>query len=234
MSTCFDTTRVRSKLSRQNLLATAILEPEIDRDVFQDLLMGDSRVTSVAQRLWAKIVRPGDTVVDGTIGNGYDTAYLTKLVTEDGKVGRVVGFEVQEMAIRTTKHKLEDDPELSPAQVSSVELHHACHSKIGEFVGPMEARLVCFNLGYLPGGDKDIMTLAPTTLAALQAATEATMPGGLVNIIAYIRHEGGQDEYDTVLGFVRGLDSRRWNVVMGDVLNRDRSPVLICCYRRTE
>jgi len=96
----------------------------------------------------------------------------------------------------------------------------------------MEARLVCFNLGYLPGGDKDITTLAPTTLAAIQAATEATMPGGVVNIIAYIRHDGGEDEYNTVLQFVKGLGSRTWNVVIGDVLNRNRSPVLICCYRR--
>ena len=58
------------------------------------------------------------------------------------------------------------------------------------------------------------------------------MPGGVVNIIAYIRHDGGEDEYNTVLQFVKGLDSRTWNVVIGDVLNRDRSPVLICCYRR--
>jgi len=170
-------------------------------------------------------------VVDATVGNGYDTACLAKLaVMEDGEAGRVVGFDVQDMAIRTTAYKLEN--ELSSAQVSRVELHQTCHSKIGEFVKPMEARLVCFNLGYLPGGDKDITTLAPTTLAAIQAATEATMPGGVVNIIAYIRHDGGEDEYNTVLQFVKGLDSRTWNVVIGDVLNRNRSPVLICCYRR--
>eukprot|EP00959_Pyramimonas_sp_CCMP1952_P202419 4232732-Pyramimonas_sp.AAC.2 len=30
-------------------------------------------------RLWSKIVQPGDTVVDGTVGNGYDTAYLTQV-----------------------------------------------------------------------------------------------------------------------------------------------------------
>eukprot|EP00959_Pyramimonas_sp_CCMP1952_P471132 9497906-Pyramimonas_sp.AAC.2 len=58
------------------------------------------------------------------------------------------------------------------------------------------------------------------------------MPGGLVNIIVYIGHEGGEEEYGTVLGFVKGLDPKTWNVVLGDVINRDHSPVLVCCYRK--
>jgi len=58
----------------------------MDRDIFQEFLEGESRVTSVAQRLWSKIVQPGDTVVDATVGNGYDTACLAKLaVMEDGR-----------------------------------------------------------------------------------------------------------------------------------------------------
>jgi len=205
------------------------------RDAFEEFLMGSGRVTTVSHKLWEKLVQPGDTVVDGTVGNGHDTLNLAKLaVTEGGDAGRVVGFDVQDVAIRATACKLDQD--LTPAQAARVELLHLCHSRMGEFVRPREARLVCFNLGYLPGGDKDVMTLSSSTTAALQAATEAIMVGGLLNIIAYRhehQHDGGEDEYATVLSFVRALEPKEWNVVSGDMLNRHRSPVLICCYRKT-
>ena len=40
-----------------------------------------------------RAVRPGDRVVDATMGNGKDTAFLAELVGEDG---HVTAFDVQE------------------------------------------------------------------------------------------------------------------------------------------
>jgi Putative rRNA methylase len=51
-------------------------------------------------------------------------------------------------------------------------------------------RLVCFNLGYLPGSSKELVTKPDTTLAALDAALEVVMVGGLVSIAVYVGHEG--------------------------------------------
>lgn len=52
-------------------------------------------------------------------------------------------------------------------------------------------RLIAFNLGYLPGGDKGMITRSETTLLALEAAKRILMPGGLISLVVYVGHPGG-------------------------------------------
>lgn len=56
----------------------------------------------------------------------------------------------------------------------------------------MYFRLVAFNLGYLPGGDKEITTMSDTTLLALEAAGRIVEPGGLISIVVYVGHPRGR------------------------------------------
>ena len=49
-------------------------------------------MTSIAQAVWSRFVRPGDTVVDATCGNGHDTKWLAQAV---GPSGRVFAFDIQ-------------------------------------------------------------------------------------------------------------------------------------------
>ena len=44
------------------------------------------RVLPFSKSLLEKIVTKGETVIDGTAGNGYDTLFLAQLVGENGKV----------------------------------------------------------------------------------------------------------------------------------------------------
>lgn len=53
-------------------------------------------------------------------------------------------------------------------------------------------RLVAFNLGYLPGGDKTIITESQTTAEAFNVAMEILMPGGLISLVVYVGHPGGR------------------------------------------
>ena len=60
-------------------------------------------------RHWAKAlicaaVGEGGTVVDATMGNGYDTAWLCGLVGPDG---RVFAFDIQPEAVARTRARLE-------------------------------------------------------------------------------------------------------------------------------
>lgn len=50
---------------------------------------------------------------------------------------------------------------------------------------------MAFNLGYLPGGDKQLKTGAETTLRALKAASNVLQAGGLISVVAYTGHPGG-------------------------------------------
>jgi hypothetical protein len=51
-----------------------------------------------------------------------------------------------------------------------------------------------FNLGYLPGGDKHLITQTESTLVALQSAGKLLAKDGLLTIMAYPGHPGGDDE----------------------------------------
>ena len=75
------------------------------------------------------------------------------------------------------------------------------------------ASLVVFNLGYLPGGDKEVTTTAEGTTRALLAAERAVMPGGAVSVTLYPGHAEGEREAQAVLEHVAALDVGRWSVV---------------------
>ncbi|MBA0816393.1 hypothetical protein Gohar_001059, partial [Gossypium harknessii] len=52
--------------------------------------------------------------------------------------------------------------------------------------------LVAFNLGYLPGGDKGIITTSKTTLLALEVSKKMLILGGLISLVVYVGHPGGR------------------------------------------
>jgi hypothetical protein len=57
---------------------------------------------------------------------------------------------------------------------------------------------VTFNLGYLPGGDKSVVTQTTTTRMALRLSMDLLRPGGLLVVVAYRGHPGGPEECDAV------------------------------------
>ncbi|KAL6620511.1 hypothetical protein ACP70R_035650 [Stipagrostis hirtigluma subsp. patula] len=153
---------------------------------------GNRKATEVAHAVWRSIVQKGDTVVDATCGNGNDTLALLKMVADERGQGRVYGMDIQDSAIESTssflKMAVNDDSERD-----LVKLFPICHSKMEEIV-PKDypVRLVAFNLGYLPGGDKTLITVPRTTELALQAASRIIGSGGLISVLVYIGHPGGR------------------------------------------
>ena len=72
-----------------------------------------------------------------------------------------------------------------------------------------------FNLGYLPGGDKNRTTGISTTLAALEASFMLLTTGGRITILAYTGHPGGQEETEAVKEWVRGLPAGSYRAALG-------------------
>ena len=62
-----------------------------------------------------------------------------------------------------------------------------------------------FNLGYLPGGEKEIITRPATTLPALAQSLEILTPGGVLTVVCYRGHPGGREEYEAVLAWLESL-----------------------------
>ena len=164
------------------------------------------RLTERAHEIVSAVVSTGDVVIDATAGNGHDTCFLAQLVGSDGVV---FAFDVQPTALARTAERLEQHG-LSAARLCESD-HAALQSVIpGELQGLIAA--VMFNLGYLPGGDKSVITRRESTLAALNASLTVLRSGGVVTILAYPGHPGGDSETDAVTEFVAELNEKEFEM----------------------
>ncbi|MEM1269109.1 MAG: class I SAM-dependent methyltransferase [Bacteroidota bacterium] len=182
------------------------------------------KATDEAHRLMALAVKPGDTVVDATVGNGFDTEQLARWV---GPAGRVIGFDVQALAIHATRHRLE-----RAGLADRVELHEAGHETMGDHV-PDGLAAAVFNLGYLPRADKTIVTQPATTVPALDAAFERLRAGGLLCVVIYTGHNGGAEEAAAVEAWAQAIPSDAAIVTRMQRVNPQRpAPYLVTVQRR--
>ena len=148
----------------------------------------------------AVVLRPGDIAIDATVANGHDTLFLA---TQVGPAGKVYGFDIQQQALDSAWQRL--DAAGASGQVS---LYHAGHEVMAMLLPEsMEGRVkaVMFNLGYLPGGDKQRTTMTSTTLAALQTALSLLAPGGVISLLAYTGHPGGREEAERLKAWAGSL-----------------------------
>ncbi|KAJ0253502.1 Uncharacterized protein HA466_0111800 [Hirschfeldia incana] len=202
-------------------------------DVFVGYLFGRKKATEVAHVVWEKVIQKGDMVIDATCGNGNDTLAMLKMVTDDsdGCGGCVYALDIQKDAIDSTSALL--DQTLGSKEKERVKLFNMCHSKMEEIVPENSSvRMVAFNLGYLPGGDKSLITVSSSTLSALKATERVLMPGGLISLVVYIGHPGGREELEVVEAFGSGLPVSDWVCCKLQMLNRPLAPVLVFMFKR--
>ena len=143
----------------------------------------------------------GDVAIDATVGNGHDTLFLAACVAE---TGRVYGFDVQTRAIEATRQRLMDHQMLD-----RVRLIHASHAKMADYVDA-GVKGIMFNLGYLPGADKTLVTLLETTLQAVDASCRLLKEGGVMTVLAYPGHVGGDVETAALRDWCQRLDAQRF------------------------
>ena len=90
-----------------------------------------------------------------------------------------------------------------------------------ELIGTI--RVVTFNLGYLPGGNKELITKPETTLSALIQAYDYLTEDGIISLIVYRGHPGGQDEYDQLEKLMK---EKNWAFEKSTGNQSDDCPVL--------
>ncbi|MGE6377840.1 class I SAM-dependent methyltransferase [Peribacillus muralis] len=180
------------------------------------------RILPFARILLEKTVQPGDIAVDGTMGNGFDTAFLAGLT---GETGHVYSFDIQNEAIQNTRAKLENEG-----------LHNRCtlihdgHEQLNKYlrkehVGKITGAI--FNLGYLPGGDKSIITQADTTKAAIEQLFELLAPEGIIILVIYHGHPGGSQERDALMDYVQNFPQQKAHILKYGFINQANNPPFI-------
>ncbi len=160
----------------------------------------------------------GDVAVDFTMGNGYDTEFLSKTV---GPNGRVYAFDIQKQAVESTAKRLKEVgcPE-------NYTLIHDSHQFVKNYVKePFKAGM--FNLGWLPGGDKSITTLRESTLPAIEAAIDLMDRDAILNVAVYPGHAEGEAEGEMICEYLAGISRHKVCATKVKILNSPTSPYFI-------
>ena len=160
-------------------------------------------LTAIAHDALSGMLDCGDRAVDATVGNGHDTLFLASRLAPDGQV---IGFDIQQAALNAANARL-----IAAGLDANVTLLSCGHERLGENLPPDwhgSVSAVMFNLGYLPGGDKRLITHADTTLAALQQALSVLRIGGLISLMVYPGHPGADAEVRAVLGWLAQIGRR--------------------------
>ncbi|MFS0613950.1 class I SAM-dependent methyltransferase [Lederbergia ruris] len=181
--------------------------------------MGIEPILTYVRSLLTRTVQKDDMVVDATVGNGHDTVFLAKLVGENGKV---YGFDIQAQAIEQTMKRLRTEN-----IEGHVELFQTGHEHVASYLstknqGQLAAAI--FNLGYLPKGDKAIVTKPKTTITAIEQLLPLLKVGGILVLVVYHGHEGGAEERDALLEYVSSLDQEFFHVLQYAFLNQRNHP----------
>lgn len=186
-------------------------------------------LTQLAHEALRPVIQPGDVAIDATAGNGHDTLFLAGLV---GPTGHVYAFDVQSEALEQTRLLLE------PNCLERVTLLQADHAELKRMIPSREyPRIsgIVWNLGYLPGGEKHIVTQADSTRRSLQDGLEILRSGGVATVLAYPGHPGGREECALVEHYLNQLPENSFEVrMMVDSQNPGLSPRLFVIHKQDD
>jgi hypothetical protein len=175
--------------------------------------------TALAHSLWQSTILPHqDTVIDATCGNGKDCLALAKMlfpyndasnqdVSSSSPQPQLIGIDIQSRAIANTQRSLLSSlpSEIYYNHVSVLKQSHEHLMNVP--ADTQSVGLVCYNLGYLPGGTtdnyKETQTQTQTTLNSITDASLLLRVGGLLSVMTY--PASNMEESRAVEHFVEGL-----------------------------
>ncbi|KAK4523464.1 hypothetical protein GAYE_PCTG60G1360 [Galdieria yellowstonensis] len=172
--------------------------------------------------VWSSYVQPGDTCIDATCGKGRDSLQMAKLI---GPQGFLLACDIQSCAVEQTEALLRS--ELDASQCPQIKMVCASHELLSEYVKDNSVRLISYNLGYLPNGDRNIRTTAQTTRNSLERLLPKLCCSGIISLVCYVGHSGGFEERNEILKYVATLPKNLWCVTFHEWINRSLAPSIV-------
>ena len=166
---------------------------------------------ALAKKYWKDLLQTERSIaIDATCGNGHDTLFLAGICS-------VIGLDIQSQAIQNTEILLQKHHKKAT-------LYPLSHEFIDSLPLPYPPRLIVYNLGYLPHGDKSLTTQTETTLASVKKSLAMLCEGGALSITCYPGHEEGAKEEKALAEWIAQLP---WAIVHHRWPERLRAPSLI-------
>ncbi|TFJ92827.1 class I SAM-dependent methyltransferase [Lentibacillus salicampi] len=183
-------------------------------------------IINYSHHLMEEAVIQGDTVIDATCGNGHDTVFLSRLV---GDEGHVFGFDIQDQAIANTQERLRQNGLTNTRIIKDSHsnfIHHIPVDQLTRLGGAI------FNLGFLPGSDKSIITQSETTILAIEGILSHMKQNGMIVLVVYHGHEGGDLEREQLMRYVHLLDQKLYHVLYYGFINQKNDPPFILAIQK--
>lgn len=181
------------------------------------------RILPYAKTLLKTHVMPQSVVIDATCGNGNDTLYLADLVPQ----GYVYGFDIQDQALTATNAKTKN--------YNNVTLIKDSHANVAKHIKPEHQGTIdaaIFNLGYLPNGDKSIVTQPTSTIKAIQSIFDMLATEGIIILVIYSGHAEGAVEKDVLMEYLHQFDQQHAHILQYQFINQQNNPPFICAIEK--
>lgn len=178
--------------------------------------MNQSQITHWCHEIIRSQAKAGGFYIDATMGNGRDTLFLCEFA---GKTGRVLAFDVQQTAINATERLLEENGVLKRA-----DLILDGHEHMDLYARENSADVICFNFGYLPGGDHKIATTADTSVTAIKKGLGILSSGGMMSLCIYSGGDTGFAEKEAILAYLKIIPPKEYTVIINEYYNRENNP----------
>lgn len=176
------------------------------------------QTTELAMHIISAYIEKGSIIVDATCGNGNDTLSLAQSLPS-----KLYCFDIQKDAIDKTRSLLLDRGYAKSLNDGTIKLICDTHSNMSDYVKEAP-NVIVFNLGYLPGGDKEKSTTKTTTLEATSQALELLAKNGVLSIVMYSGHPEGYEEKQSLVSWSKTLDSKIYHSAYISFTNQYNSP----------
>lgn len=184
------------------------------------------KTTSLVMHIVRDYIEEGDFVVDCTMGNGYDTLALYHAVSPPGSDvrGKVLSLDIQSEALDSTR-KLLMEHGIPDPEMEDIHLVQDSHENLKTYIQASEQApaAILFNLGFMPGHDKSVLTSVRTTLPAIRKAIDLVRINGVVSVTTYSGHPEGAEENMELHKFLRTLPSRKYHVAYINMINQKKT-----------
>ena len=90
----------------------------------------------------------------------------------------------------------------------------------------------CSIFGYLPSGDHSLATRSETSIPAVLTGLKLLKPDGLMSLCIYSGGDTGFREKEDLLKLLKGLDCRKYLVIVSSYFNRPNHPPLPVLIRK--
>lgn len=168
--------------------------------------------------MFERYIEPKSVIVDCTLGNGHDSAFIASRYPKT----KLYGLDISQEAIAKSKELLKE--------FTNIEILQHSHDKL-DSLDLSEVSLFIYNLGYLPNANEHSQTNYQTTISSLKQALKLLKVKGGIVITLYQGHDSAK-EYNFVYNFIENLDKKTWIAMSYKPVNLSQAPCVVVIERK--